>query len=45
MDLAGIAAGALKIPLSVFLPYCFIGKLLKMLAVAYAGSFSLQWFS
>ena len=45
MDLVGIASGALKIPLSTFLPYCFAGKLLKMLAVAYAGSFSLNWFS
>ncbi len=45
MDIAGIAAGALKIPLSVFLPYCFLGKLLKMFVVAYAGSLSLGWFS
>ena len=42
MDLAGIAAGALKINLGTFLFYCLIGKLLKMLLVSYAGAYSLH---
>ncbi len=42
-DLAGIAAGALKIPVSQFLLFCAIGKILKMLAFAYAGASSFAW--
>ena len=41
-DLAGIAAGTLKMPVIRFLFYCAIGKILKMFLVAYAGS-SLNW--
>ncbi len=41
MDLAGIAAGALRMPLSRFLFWCFLGKLLKMLLVTHAGAWSL----
>ncbi|RMF43479.1 MAG: hypothetical protein D6755_10310 [Anaerolineae bacterium] len=40
-DLAGIAAGTLKIPLLPFLFWCACGKILKMLAFAYAGHWSL----
>lgn len=40
-DLAGVAAGALRMPLWNFLLWCTAGKILKMLAIAYAGSFSL----
>lgn len=36
-DLAGIIAGALKMPLSKFFFYCMIGKILKMMTFAYAG--------
>ena len=47
MDLAGMAAGALKMPVSRFLFWCFWGKLLKLLIVALAGAWSLplmsQW--
>lgn len=42
-DLAGIAAGILKIPLWKFLLACWIGQLIKMTAFAYAGSASLNW--
>ena len=42
-DLAGIAAGILKIPLWKFLIACWIGQLIKMTAFAYAGSASLNW--
>jgi membrane protein YqaA with SNARE-associated domain len=40
-DLAGIAAGALRVPVWIFLLWCLAGKILKMLVIAYAGSFSL----
>ncbi len=43
-DLVGIAAGTLKMPVGKFFVYCFIGKLIKMSAVAYAGSQSVNWF-
>lgn len=36
-DVAGIAAGALKMPVARFLIYCWVGKILKMLLVAYLG--------
>jgi uncharacterized membrane protein YdjX (TVP38/TMEM64 family) len=42
-DLAGIAAGAMKMPLHHFLLACWIGQLTKALTFAYAGSASLQW--
>lgn len=41
-DLAGIAAGSLRIPVYNFLLFTFIGKTLKMLILAYAGSTSLN---
>lgn len=40
-DLAGAAAGALKMPLLKFLLWCWIGETIKMLYIAYAGSSSL----
>ena len=42
-DLAGMASGALKLPLWKFLFACAIGKILKMLMFAYAGYFSVGW--
>ena len=42
-DLAGIAAGTLKIPVWRFLLFCAIGSVIKMLAFAYAGNESLNW--
>jgi membrane protein YqaA with SNARE-associated domain len=41
-DLAGLAAGTLKIPVLVFLFFTFCGKTLKMIAIAYAGATSLR---
>jgi membrane protein YqaA with SNARE-associated domain len=40
-DLAGMASGALKIPIWKFLLACAIGKILKMLLFAYAGFYSI----
>ena len=37
-DLAGIAAGMLKMPLGRFLLWCSIGKILKMLIFSYTGA-------
>jgi membrane protein YqaA with SNARE-associated domain len=42
-DLAGIAAGTLKIPVWRFLVFCTAGSILKMLAFAYAGQTGLGW--
>lgn len=42
-DLAGISSGALKVPLWRFLLVCAIGKTLKMLLIAYAGAYSIEW--
>lgn len=42
-DLAGIAAGVLRIPLWKFLLFCGIGKIIKMLVFSYSG-FSLSQF-
>ena len=43
-DLAGMASGALRLPLWKFLLACAIGKILKMLLFAYAGYYSVAWF-
>ena len=42
-DLAGIAAGSLKIPVTQFLLFCGIGEIIKMSLIAYIGASSLQW--
>ncbi len=42
-DLAGVAAGALRMPLARFLFFAWVGKTAKMLAFAYAGAYSLNW--
>jgi uncharacterized membrane protein YdjX (TVP38/TMEM64 family) len=42
-DVAGAAAGALRVPVPKFLAFVLAGKLLKMLVVAYAGSASIDW--
>ncbi len=43
-DLAGVTAGALKMPLVKFLFWCFLGQLIKMLLFAFVGSTSLKTF-
>jgi uncharacterized membrane protein YdjX (TVP38/TMEM64 family) len=40
-DLAGMASGALKLPIWKFLIACAIGKVLKMLMFSYAGYYSI----
>lgn len=46
-DIAGIIAGSLRYPLWRFLAICWLGKTLKLIAVAYAGALSItlveQW--
>jgi membrane protein YqaA with SNARE-associated domain len=42
-DIAGAAAGALKMPVYTFLFWAWIGKTLKMLLFAYAGATSADW--
>ena len=43
-DVAGIAAGALRFPLSRFVLACGLGKILKNVAVAFVGAESLDLF-
>lgn len=42
-DLAGASAGAMKMPLSRFLLWTWLGKTLKMFAFAIAGASSAPW--
>ena len=42
-DLAGIAAGALRMPVGLFLLFTWIGKLIKMALFAYGGAASIDW--
>ncbi len=42
-DVVGLAAGALKIPIHKFFLWVLPGQIIKMLYIAYAGSFSLDW--
>jgi uncharacterized membrane protein YdjX (TVP38/TMEM64 family) len=42
-DVAGAAAGALRMPIVKFLAWAWAGKVLKMLLFAYAGSASIDW--
>jgi membrane protein YqaA with SNARE-associated domain len=42
-DLAGVAAGALRMPIWKFLIWTWIGKTIKMLLIAYAGASSVDW--
>jgi uncharacterized membrane protein YdjX (TVP38/TMEM64 family) len=43
-DVAGMVAGALKMPLYKFLFYCCIGKIFKMMLFAYGGATIAGWF-
>jgi membrane protein DedA with SNARE-associated domain len=42
-DIAGLAAGSLKMPWRHFLFWCWLGVTVKMLAFAWAGAYSLTW--
>lgn len=44
-DLAGVAAGALKMPIPRFLLWVWIGETLKMMFFAYFGAGAVNWFS
>ncbi len=47
-DMAGMVAGALRMPLWRFLLWCTIGKIIKMLMFAYLGSYIttlIPWFN
>ena len=41
-DVGGMIAGALRMPMPRFLFWCILGKVLKMLAFAYGGSFGIH---
>jgi uncharacterized membrane protein YdjX (TVP38/TMEM64 family) len=41
-DLAGIAAGSLRMPVQRFFLWCLLGKVLKMLAFAYGGAIAVH---
>ncbi len=43
MDMAGMAAGALRMPIWRFLGWCLGGKLPKMILVAWLGTLSVGW--
>jgi len=43
-DLAGIAAGMVRFPVTKFLIACWLGKTLKALVIAYLGKLSIGWF-
>ncbi len=43
-DVAGIAAGALKMPFRTFLLAVWLAQLIKMTLFALAGAYSLNWF-
>ena len=43
-DLAGIAAGSMKMPAWKFLFFCWIGQIIKMAMFAFAGAASLKLF-
>ena len=42
-DMAGMTAGALKMPLARFLFWCILGKIIKMLLFAYSGATVIRW--
>jgi len=42
-DIAGVAAGILKLPIHKFLLAAWIGVTFKMILFAYAGAYSLTW--
>jgi membrane protein YqaA with SNARE-associated domain len=44
-DLAGVAAGALRMPVGLFLIYTWIGKMIKMGLLAFGGAASIDWLS
>lgn len=43
-DIGGMVAGALRMPLWRFMLWCWLGKIIKMLAFAYGGATILKFF-
>lgn len=43
-DLAGVAAGSLKMPIFRFLLWCWVGEVIKMTIFAFAGAKSIDFF-
>lgn len=43
-DIAGIVAGALKMPLVKFFTWCWLGETIKMVIFAYAGANAINFF-
>jgi uncharacterized membrane protein YdjX (TVP38/TMEM64 family) len=44
-DLAGLAAGVIKMPLQRFFFWCSLGKIIKMLIFAYSGATIFKYFA
>jgi membrane protein DedA with SNARE-associated domain len=42
-DVAGVAAGIVKMPMWKFLSFCLVGQIIKMTVFAYAGKYSIDW--
>ncbi len=42
-DVAGIAAGAMKMPVWRFFLFCWFGQIIKMGMFAFAGAYSITW--
>jgi len=42
-DIAGVAAGIVRLPVQRFLFACWVGQIIKMAIFAYAGFYSLDW--
>lgn len=42
-DMAGMAAGVMRMPVWKFLVFCWFGQLIKMLLFSYAGYYSIDW--
>jgi len=42
-DVAGIIAGALRMPVGVYLVAAGAGKIIKNIAVAYGAAFGIEW--
>jgi membrane protein DedA with SNARE-associated domain len=44
-DMAGMTAGALKMPVAQFLLWAWFGRVARMLLIAYGGEAIASWFS
>jgi membrane protein DedA with SNARE-associated domain len=42
-DIAGVAAGIAKMPITRFLFFCWVGQIIKMTLFALAGAYSITW--